>query len=86
MDYANKQLLNPTIILFGSLAKGEAKIDSDIDLCILSHKKELNLSNFEKKIKRKIQPFYFNSIKEINNPELRNNILNGYMLEGRIKL
>jgi len=86
LDYANKQLLNPAIILFGSLAKAEAKTDSDIDLCILSHKKELNLSNFEKKIKRKIQLFHFNSIKEINNPELRNNILNGYILEGRIKL
>ncbi len=82
----DKQLLNPSVILFGSLAKAEAKIDSDIDLCVLSRKKDLNLNDFEKRLKRKIQIFFFNSIKEIDNLELRNNILNGYILNGRIKL
>ena len=86
LDHLNKRLLNPTIILFGSLAKAETKIDSDIDLCILSHKKELNLSSFEKKFKRKFAIFFFKSINEIDNPELKNNIINGYVLNGRIKL
>ncbi len=85
-DYLNKKMLNPTIILFGSLAKAETKIDSDIDLCIIAHKKTIKLANFEKKLKRKIQLFLFNSIKEINNPELTNNIINGYVLNGKIKI
>ncbi|MBI2451907.1 nucleotidyltransferase domain-containing protein [Candidatus Pacearchaeota archaeon] len=86
INYLDKKLTTPAIILFGSLAKAETKINSDIDLCILAHKKELNLNNFERKFKRKIQMFFFNSIKEITNPELKNSILNGYILEGRIKL
>ncbi len=86
LDYLDKQLLNPAIILFGSLSKAENKIDSDIDICILSSKKELNLKDFEKKINREIQIYFFSSINQINNLKLRNNILNGYVLNGRIKL
>jgi len=86
IDYLNKSLLNPVIILFGSLAKAEAKIDSDIDLCIFANKKEINLDKFSKKLERNIQILFFNSIKDINNPELANNILNGYLLNGRVKL
>lgn len=86
LDYLNKNLLSPTIILFGSLAKAETKIDSDVDLCILSHKKNMNFVNFEKKLKRKLQLFFFNSTRDIKNRELANNILNGYVLKGRIKL
>ena len=86
LDYLNKNLLSPTIILFGSLAKAETKHDSDIDLCIIANKKELKLLEFERKLKRKIQLFFFDSIKDINNKELTNNIINGYILNGRIKL
>jgi len=86
VNYFNKNLTNPTIILFGSLSKAETKNDSDIDICIIGHKKELNMKNFENNLKRKIQLFFFNSIKGINNKELANNIINGYRLEGRLRL
>jgi len=86
LEYLDKTLLSPTIILFGSLAKAEAKQDSDIDLGVIAHKKELKLSEFERKLKRKIQLFFFDSIKDVNNKELINNIINGYVLKGRIKL
>jgi len=86
LEYLNKQLLSPSVVLFGSLAKAEAKQDSDIDLCILADKKELNISGFEKKLKRKIQLFFFESMNGIKNKELVNNILNGYILKGRINL
>src|SRR4030067_2037353 len=85
IEYLNKELLNPVVILFGSLSKAEVKIDSDIDLCIFSHKKRINLKDFEKKFKRKIQILFYNSFKDINNQELKNNIYNGYILNGRIK-
>ena len=86
VNFFNKNLTNPTIILFGSLSKAETKNDSDIDICIIGHKKEFDLKNFEKNLKRKIQLFFFSSIKDIKNKELANNIINGYMLEGRLRL
>ncbi len=86
VDFLDKKLTNPTIILFGSLSKAEVKQDSDIDIAIFSHKKELNLAYYKKKLKRKLQLFWFNSIKDIENKELANNIINGYILRGRIKI
>ena len=85
-DFLNKNLTVSAVILFGSLSKAEAKEDSDIDFCIIGEKKELSLANFEKTLKRKIQLFFFNSVKEVKNEELLNNIINGYLLEGRLRL
>jgi|SRR3989338_2810747 len=86
VDFLNKNLTNPTIVLFGSLSKAETKNDSDIDICIIGHKKELNIKHFEDSLKRKIQLFFFSSIEDIKNKELANNIINGYILEGRLRL
>jgi len=86
VDFLDKTLANATIILFGSLSKGEAKVDSDVDIAIISHKRELDLTQFEKKIRRKIQLFWFDSIQDIENKELANNIVNGYVLRGRLKI
>ena len=86
VNFLNKTLINPTIILFGSLSKAETKNDSDIDICIIGHKKELNIKNFEDNLKRKMQLFFFSSIEDIKNKELANNIINGYILEGRLRL
>jgi len=82
-EYIEKTAVMPLIILFGSLSKGETTSASDIDLAIISNKKEINTGNFEKDLKRNIQIFWFGSIKRINE-ELKNNILNGYILSGRI--
>ena len=86
VDFLNKTLINPTIILFGSLSKAETKNDSDIDIGIIGHKKELDIKNFENNLKRKIQLFFFSSVEDIKNKELANNIINGYILEGRLRL
>ncbi len=85
-QFLNKNLTNPTIILFGSLSKAETKINSDVDICIIGHKKEINITKFENTIKRKTQLFFFDSISKIKNKELANNIINGYKLDGRLKL
>ncbi|MBI2564873.1 nucleotidyltransferase domain-containing protein [Candidatus Woesearchaeota archaeon] len=84
--YLIKNLANPAVILYGSLAKAENKVDSDIDLAIIAQKKELDLKVFEKDLKRKVQVFIFSSLKEIKNKELLNNILNGCLITGRLKL
>ena len=85
-EYLEKSLINPTIILFGSLSKAETKKDSDIDLAIFSYKKDINILKYEKKLKRKIQIFWFNSIQDIKSKELANNIINGYLIRGKIIL
>lgn len=86
IKFFNQNITSPSIILFGSLSKAEAKKDSDIDLCIIGHAKEMDLKNFENKLNRKIELFFFKSIESIKNKELANNIINGYVLEGRLKL
>ena len=86
VEFFNKNLANPTIILFGSLSKAETKEDSDIDICIIGHKKKMNINNFEVSLRRKIQLFFYDSIKNIKNKELANSIITGYVLTGRLKL
>lgn len=86
VSFMEKELTSPAIALFGSLSKAEAKPDSDIDLAIFANKKELDLSHFEKKLKRKIQIYWFKSVEGIKSRELGNNILNGHILIGRLAL
>jgi len=85
VDFLSKSTASQGIILFGSLSKAEAKSDSDVDICILGHKKEINLKPFEENLKRKIQLFFFSSIESVPK-ELANNIINGLVIEGRMKL
>ena len=67
-----------------SLFNSETKFDSDIDLVVFSPKKTLNLESFERKMKRKMQIFWFDSFKDVKPKELANNIINGYVLNGKI--
>jgi len=85
VEYLEQQLTPDTIILFGSIRKGESEIDSDIDLYVeTSQEKELDLIPYEKKLKHPIQLF----IKEIKDlpPELKQNIINGIKLSGFLRL
>ncbi len=86
VQYFEKNLVNPTIILFGSLSKAEATPASDIDLVIFAPKKDLRLESFEKKLQRKIEIFWFSSVSAIPSKELANNMLNGLILKGRLSL
>lgn len=83
LDFFERELINPVIILFGSLSKAEAKSDSDIDLAIFTiSKKELDLKKFKIAFKRDIQIFMFQKRGDVKNPELLNNILNGCKISG----
>jgi predicted nucleotidyltransferase len=79
------------IILFGSFAKAENDLNSDIDLLVVSSsKKNINLKKFEEKIKRKIQLFV-HSKEDIDkmkktSPELVNSWVNGIKLYGNWEL
>ena len=86
LDFLTKKLANPTIILFGSLSKAETKPDSDIDIAIICDEPEIDLSQFRKKLGREIQNFWFKSLKDGKNKDLINNIINGYVMAGTMKL
>jgi predicted nucleotidyltransferase len=87
INYLKIELSNPTIIIFGSFSRGEDIEKSDIDLYIESPtKKKINLSTFEKKIKKEIQIFIYRDINKIQNKNLANNIINGIVLNGFIEV
>ena len=82
VEHLEKELINPTAIVFGSFSKAEITEKSDIDLAIFTlSKNKLNLEAFEKKLGRKIQSFRFKN-REDTGKELLNNILNGFALTG----
>lgn len=85
IDYINADFYNPTILLFGSLSKLEAKKDSDMDIAIFTGiNKKISLSKYEKELNRKIQLFIFKSLESVSK-ELKPNITNGYLIQGDLK-
>jgi predicted nucleotidyltransferase len=76
-----------TIILFGSYSRGEDSESSDIDISIIGvSEKEINLSKFQKEMERNISLHFYHSFKDIKDENLKNNILNGIVLSGSVKL
>ncbi len=87
IEELNNFYLKPTIILFGSCADGMDTETSDIDLLIISEKTEEfpNIKKFERKLKRRIQLFVIKEIKDLKNEHFINNILNGIVIQGRVR-
>ena len=86
IEILNKFYLKPTIILFGSASQGLDTETSDIDLLVISEKtKLLETTKFEKKLKRNIHIIPTKNIKDLKNPHLINNILNGITIQGMVK-
>ncbi len=65
------------IILFGSLIKTENSLKSDIDLYLESEPREINIKEIEKKLNRKVQLHFINSMK---NENLKKNIEQGVVI------
>ena len=87
INYLIAEYSNPVIVLFGSFSKGEDTEESDIDLYIETpSKKEIKLEKFEKLLKRKIQVFNYSNIKHVSNTHLRNNIVNGVVLNNFLEV
>ena len=86
IEALNKFYLKPTIILFGSAARGLDTETSDFDLLVISEKTEsFDTKNFEKKINRKLQLLVVKEVKNLKNEYLINNVLNGIVIQGSIK-
>lgn len=85
IDFLEEKFHPAVIILFGSGAKGEYNNQSDIDLFLLTSGKEISVSQFERKLQRKINCLTKEKFAQLS-PELFNNLMNGYKLSGYLKL
>lgn len=91
IDFLNRELSYPAVFLFGSYAKAENYPGSDIDLFIITEEnKKINVNDYEAKLHAKMQLFIhtkaeFEKLKKTN-PELINNVLNGYKLTGYLEV
>lgn len=75
-----------TIIIFGSIIRGDWHKDSDIDLFVYGNADDLQLGKYWIKLDREIQFFGCKNEEELKkySPALLKNILNGYTVKGSI--
>lgn len=85
IDYIQKETLPSSIILFGSGAKATFTEKSDIDIFVESNEVKLDLGKHEKKLNHKINLLFEQNISNLSK-ELRNNIINGIILYGFVKI
>jgi len=85
LDHLSDELNPNVIVLFGSTSRGEDIEASDVDLFVLAKEKELNLKKYERLLKRKIKILFEEDISDIPK-ELLNNIINGAVLRGYLKI
>jgi len=81
IKFLNDKLMPKTIVVFGSYSRGEDIEDSDIDIFIECKEENLDLSKYEKILKRRIQLHFKRDFSEYPK-ELKNNIMNGIILRG----
>jgi len=86
LEVLNEIYPESTIYLFGSYSYGEDTIDSDIDIAVVGAKeRKVNIESFSKKLRREIRLHFYENLSSINK-NLRENILNGIILKGGVKL
>ena len=85
IDYIKDKCMPDVIILFGSASRGEDLKGSDLDLFVQSKEKKLELNKYEKYLSRKINIFFKDDFNKLSK-ELKNNVINGIILEGYLKV
>lgn len=85
INYLYDTCLPDAIILFGSASLGEDTEESDIDIFLQAKRKRLDLKRYEQLFDRGISVFFEENFGKITE-ELKNNILNGTILRGYIKV
>ena len=73
------------IILFGSASRGEDVESSDIDIAIIAEETTLDLRKYEKLVGRKLSLLFISKLSDLSS-ELKNNVLNGMILQGYVKV
>ncbi len=73
-----------SIVVFGSYSRGEDIESSDIDILIISKiNKKIGLSNFENKLKRKINVITLDNLNKLDE-KIQKKVRNGFTLYGEI--
>ncbi len=85
IDYIQNEIYPSSIILFGSGAKGTFTEQSDIDIFVEAKQANIDITKYEKKLNKKINLLFESNINNLGK-ELRNNIINGVILSGFIKI
>ncbi len=85
LDYLKNACMPDVIVLYGSASRGEDVQGSDVDLFLQCKEKKLDLAGFEKALKRGINIFFHDDFKRLS-PELKNNVINGIVLSGYLKV
>ncbi|HDL02392.1 MAG TPA: hypothetical protein ENH20_00995 [Candidatus Pacearchaeota archaeon] len=92
VDFLVERFIPSSIVLFGSVAKGDSVKGSDVDIFVESQIDDadgvamgLNLRKFERKIGHKIELFVKSNIGDYHD-NLFNNIVNGVKLYGSVKV
>ena len=87
LEALNEQYMKPAVVLFGSSSTGMDIETSDIDIFIETpSKKGINVEKCERSLQRKIQLIRSDSIKNVSNIHLANNIINGIILNNAIEV
>ena len=84
-NFLAERLVPDAIVLFGSASRGEDMETSDIDLFLIAKEKEIDVAKFEKRFKRKIALHFEENVSRIPK-ELLNNVINGIVVYGYIKV
>ena len=84
VDFLVKKYRHPeAIVLFGSYSRGEDWEDSDIDMVIITNRREdYDLSEFENKLKKEIQILHLKTWKI--SEKSKHNVINGITLYGKL--
>jgi len=85
VDYLYEKLMPNTLILFGGYAKGTDIKTSDIDIFIETKEEKIDMTKFEERLGRKIHLVFEKDIQDLSK-ELKNNIINGIVLSGNLRL
>lgn len=85
LDFLVEKFSPDAVVLFGSASRGEDIETSDIDLFILAHEEDVSLRPYEKKLHRKINLFFEAKLEDVPK-ELLNNLINGIVLHGYLKV
>jgi predicted nucleotidyltransferase len=85
VEYLNESFSPDAVILFGSFARGDNHINSDIDIALINVKeKSIDLKRFEEALRHTINIHCITFSKATS--EFKNNIINGIILKGYLKV
>ncbi len=85
IEHIEEKVMPSSITLFGGYAKGTDIMASDIDLFIEAKEENINVTEFEEKLGRKIHLVFEKDINDLSK-ELKNNIINGITIQGSLRV